>query len=72
MISIDLQAATKTGRKVLNKVDIEINALIETIDKSQCQFHRNGSEYSAEDAAAHSPRQLTLSAKCATTTDRFI
>lgn len=70
--SIDLQAATKTEPEVLNKVDTEIHALIDTIENSQCLFHRNGSEYSAEDAADHLRLKLSRGAKYAKTPEQFI
>ena len=71
LTSIDLKAATKTEPEVLNKVDTEIHALIDTIEKSQCLFHRNGSEYSAKDAGDHLRLKLSQGAMYAKTPEKF-
>lgn len=50
----------------------EIIALVELVEKSQCLFHRNGSTYSAQDAADHLRLKLRRGAKYAKTAENFI
>lgn len=63
----DLEETVKS--EIVNK---EINALVEAIERSQCQFHRNGSTYSALEAADHLRLKLRRGAKYAKTAESFI
>ena len=67
-----LALALVTSMVAAGAAETEIRALIQAIAESGCQFDRNGSQYSAQEAAKHLERKYAQGKRYGYTAEQFI
>ncbi len=71
-LSVVLIAGSIATAQVEANADAEIRALIQAVAESDCEFNRNGSQHSAEAAAAHLELKYLRGERYADSAEAFI